>query len=121
VILPIAPTGVVSVSPVTRQATSASANDSATASAVCQYGIPNVRWPSQASPRNPASWPATNQDAGASIAARGSRARTRPPPSIAPRFANARSAVRHWIPKDRRLELTMHATPPQSVHCTSAA
>ena len=36
VILPIAPTGVVSVSPVTRQATSASANESSTAIAVCQ-------------------------------------------------------------------------------------
>ena len=36
VILPIAPTGVVSVSPVTRQATRARANESATATAVCQ-------------------------------------------------------------------------------------
>jgi hypothetical protein len=36
VILPMAPTGVVSVSPVTRQATSASAKESSTASAVSQ-------------------------------------------------------------------------------------
>ena len=69
VILPMAPTGVVSVSPVTRHATSASANDSSTASAVCQYGMPNARWPSQASPTNAATWPPTNHEAGASSAA----------------------------------------------------
>ena len=60
VIFPIAPTGVVSVSPVTRQATRASANESSTATAVCQYGMPNVTWPSQASPTKPTIWPQIN-------------------------------------------------------------
>ena len=53
VILPIAPTGVVSVSPVTRQATRASTNERSTATAVCQYGMPKVTWPSQARPTKP--------------------------------------------------------------------
>ena len=72
VIFPIAPTGVVSVSPVTRQATRARAKDSSTATAVCQYGMPKVWWPSQASPRNPTTWPETNHEAGVSMAASGS-------------------------------------------------
>src|SRR5438034_11830635 len=49
VTLPIAPTGVVSVSPVTRQATSASQKDSATAITVSQTGMPKLACPSQAS------------------------------------------------------------------------
>ena len=119
VILPIAPTGVVSVSPVTRQATSARTNESSTATAVCQYGMPKVRWPSHASPTRPTSCPAMNHEAGVSMAAIGSSARRRPPPNIAPRSPKARSAVRHCSANESRLEVTMHATPGQSVHCTS--
>ena len=113
----MAPTGVVSVSPVTRHATSASANDSSTASAVCQYGMPNARWPSQASPTNAATWPATNHEAGASSAATGSSSR-RPPRTMAATSVSARSAVRHCSAKASRLDVTMHATPPHNVHCT---
>ncbi len=116
----MAPTGVVSVSPVTRQATSASAKERSTATAVSQYGMPKVTWPSQASPISATPCPAMNQDAGVSMAARGSSPRARPP-NIAPRSVNARFAVSHWSATDRRLDVTMQPTPPQSVHCTTAA
>src|SRR4051812_3202714 len=43
--LPIGPTGVVSVSPVTRQAISARKNDITTAIVVCHHDMPNVMWP----------------------------------------------------------------------------
>ena len=118
VIFPIAPTGVVSVSPVTRHATSASANESSTATTVCQYGMPRVWWPRSASPVTPTIWPPMNHDAGASIAATGSFAVLRLPPNIGPRSVKARSAVRHCMANESRLEVTMHATPPQSVHWT---
>ena len=121
VIFPIAPTGVVSVSPVTRQATSANANDNSTATAVSQYGMPKVLWPSHARPTKPKSWPPINHEAGVSIAAMGSWASLLAPPNIARRSAKAASAVRHWSPNESRLEVTMQATPPQSVHCTMAA
>src|SRR5262249_37282455 len=67
VTLPIAPTGVVSVSPVTRQATSASQKDSTTATAACQTGIPKLACPSQASATSDTIWPTANQLIGASI------------------------------------------------------
>ena len=117
-IFPIAPTGVVSVSPVTRHATSASANERSTATAVCQYGIPRMTWPSHASPTRPTIWPPTNHDAGVSIATMGSCVSLRRPPNIAPRSVKARRAVRHCVANESRLEVTMQATPPQSVHWT---
>jgi hypothetical protein len=120
VILPMAPTGVVSVSPVTRHATSASANESSTATAVSQYGMPKVTWPSQASPISAMPCPPMNQDDGVSIAATGSSLRARPP-NIAPRSVKARFAVSHCSATDSRLDVTMHPTPPQSVHCTRTA
>ncbi len=52
VTLPIAPMGVVSVSPVTRHATTASAKESSTASTLCQYGMANDSCASQASAIN---------------------------------------------------------------------
>src|SRR5216683_3218967 len=67
VTLPIAPTGVVSVSPVTRQATSASQKDSATAIAVSQTGMPKLACPSQASATSDTIWPTTNQLIGATM------------------------------------------------------
>src|SRR5207302_5384542 len=67
VTLPIAPTGVVSVSPVTRQATSASQNDSITAIVLCQTGMPKLACPSQASATSDTIWPTANQLIGASM------------------------------------------------------
>jgi hypothetical protein len=116
----MAPTGVVPVSPVTRYATIARANESSTATAVPQYGMSNVMWPSQAKPMSATPWPPMNQDDGVSIAATGSSARVRPP-NIAPRSVNAGLAVSHCSATDSRLDVTMHPTPPQSVHCTRAA
>ena len=52
VILPIGPTGVVSVSPVTRQATSAMGKLMTTASVLCQYGMPKVACARMAMPRS---------------------------------------------------------------------
>src|SRR5277367_1367519 len=68
VTLPIGPIGVVSVSPVTRHATIASAKDITTAIALCQYGIPNVACASNASATSEMSCPAANQDIGVSMA-----------------------------------------------------
>src|SRR3979409_1600006 len=67
VTLPMGPTGVVSVSPVTRQATSASQNDSATAIAVSQTAMPKLACPSQASATSDTIWPTANQLMGASM------------------------------------------------------
>src|SRR5436189_1919344 len=67
VTLAIAPTGVVSVSPVTRQATSASQKDSATAIALSQTAMPKLACPSQASATSDTIWPAVNQLMGASM------------------------------------------------------
>ena len=62
-----------------------------------------------------------NHEAGVSMAATGSSAAPRPPPNIARRSVKARSAVRHCRPNESRLDVTMQATPPQSVHWTIAA
>ena len=43
VTLPMAPMGVVSVSPVTRQATTASRKERSTANVLCHQGMPKVR------------------------------------------------------------------------------
>jgi hypothetical protein len=105
---------------VTRQATRASANDSSTATAVCQYGMAKVAWPSHASPARPITCPPMNQDEGVSMAASGSCSPRRPP-SMAPRSVKARRADRQCRVKESRLEVTMQATPPQSVQGTMAA
>src|SRR5215472_911737 len=120
VTLPIAPTGVVSVSPVTRQATSASQKDSATAIAVSQTGMPKLACPSQARATNDTIWPTANQLIGASMR----------PPSLAaaernesscPRSRNALNAVRQLSAKLNTPAATMQDAPNQSVHCTMVA
>jgi len=120
VTLPIAPMGVVSVSPVTRQATSASQKDSATAIAVSQTGMPKLACPSQARATNDTIWPTANQLIGASMR----------PPSLAaaerkdsncPRSRNALNAVRQLSAKLNSPAATMQDAPNQSVHCTMAA
>src|SRR5262245_13864120 len=93
VTFPIAPTGVVSVSPVTRQATSASQKDSATAIALSQTAMPKVACPSQASATSDTIWPAANQLMGASIRS-ASFAGTARKENIWRRSLNALNAVR---------------------------
>src|SRR5262249_36783100 len=93
VTLPIAPTGVVSVSPVTRQPTIATHNDGTTAIAVAQTGMPKLACPRQARATSDTIWPTANQLIGASM---------RPPSLTAaerkekncPRSRNALNAVR---------------------------
>src|SRR5207249_11606107 len=98
VTLPIAPTGVVSVSPVTRQATSASQKDSATAIAVSQTGMPKLACPSQASATSDTTWPTTNQLIGASMR-QGSLGAAERKESTCPRSRNALNAVRQLSAK----------------------
>src|SRR3954466_11330758 len=120
VTLPIAPTGVVSVSPVTRQATSASQNDSATAITVSQTGMPKLACPSQASATSDTIWPTANQLMGASMRS-GSLAAAERKESICPRSWNALNAVRQLSAKLSSPEATMQDAPNQSVHWTMAA
>src|SRR5207244_801554 len=120
VTLPIAPTGVVSVSPVTRQATSASQKDSATAITLCQTGMPKLACPSQASATSDTIWPAANQLMGASMRP-ASLAGAERKDSICPRSWNARNAVRQLSAKLISPAATMQDAPNQSVHCTMAA
>src|SRR5207249_11587863 len=119
VTLPMAPIGVVSVSPVTRQATSASKKDSATAIALCQTGMPKPACPSQASGTSDTIWPTANQLIGASMASMqpGSLAAERKE-SICPRSRNALNAVRQLSAKLNSPADTMQDAPNQSVHCT---
>jgi hypothetical protein len=98
VTLPIAPTGVVSVSPVTRQATRASQKDSATAITVSQTGMPKLACPSQASATSDTIWPTANQLMGASMRS-GSLAAAERKESICPRSWNALNAVRQLSAK----------------------
>src|SRR5205085_2685617 len=119
VTFPIAPCGVVSVSPVTRQATTESANERRTARALCHNGMPNEVLASQARATNETSWPITSQDPGVSIASisvNGWRLRE----NSFPMPRNALKAVRHCMKKLSSPEATMHDVPPQSVHCTQA-
>src|SRR2546429_1767004 len=123
VTLPRAPIGVVSVSPVTRQATSASKKDSATAIALCQIGMPKLACPSQASATSDTIWPMANQLIGASMASMrpSSLAAAERKESICPRSRNALNAVRQLSAKLNSPAATMQDAPNQSVHCTMAA
>src|SRR5262245_18934700 len=122
VTLPMAPIGVVSVSPVTRQATSASKKDNATAIAVSQTGMPKLACPSQASATIDTIWPTANHLIGASMASMrtGSLAPERKE-CICPRSRNAFNAVRQLNAKLNSPAATMQDAPNQSVHCTRAA
>src|SRR6516165_8377948 len=115
VIFPIAPTGVVSVSPVTRQATSASKKDSATATTLCQTGMPKLACASQASATSDTIWPTANQLIGASMRAC-SPAPAGRQENICPRSPNARNAVRQLSAKLNNPAATMQDAPNQSVH-----
>src|SRR5438874_6888574 len=119
VTLPIAPTGVVSVSPVTRQATSASQKDRATAITVSQTGMPKLACPSQASATRDTICPTANQLMGASMRSGSLAAAERK--SICPRSWNALNAVRQLSAKLISPAATMQDAPNQSVHCTMAA
>jgi hypothetical protein len=120
VTLPIAPTGVVSVSPVTRQATSANQKDSATAIAVSHTGMPKLACPSQARATNDTIWPTPNQLIGASMRP-GSLAAAKRKESICSRSRNALNAERQLSAKLKSPAATMQDAPNQSVHCTMAA
>src|SRR5256885_16366514 len=120
VTLPIAPTGVVSVSPVTRQATSASQKDSATATALSQTAMPKLACPSQASATSETIWPTANQLIGASMWP-GSLAAAERKESICPRSWNALNAVRQLSAKLNSPAATTQDAPNQSVHRTMAA
>src|ERR1700758_2916101 len=114
VTLPIAPIGVVSVSPVTRQATSASQKDSATAIAVSQTGMSKLACPSQASATSDTIWPTTNQLMGASMRWALLAAVERKE-SISTRSRNALNAVRQLSAKLNSPAATMQDAPNQSV------
>ena len=120
VTLPIAPIGVVSVSPVIRQATRAKANVSTTATALCQRGMPKLNLASVARPTRPTSWPPRNQEAGTSMASISLALCLFSPEKSAPKLPNARSALRHLKPIARKLDVIMQETPPQTVHITTS-
>src|SRR5262249_29689786 len=120
VILPMAPTGVVSVSPVTRQATSASKKDSTTATTLCQTGMAKLAWASQASATSETIWPTANQLIGVSMWPYSSAGAERNE-SICPRSRNALNAVRQLSAKLNNPAATMQDAPNQSVHCTMVA
>src|SRR5262249_52730867 len=120
VTLPIAPTGVVSVSPVTRQATSASQKDSATAMAVSQTGMPKPACPSQASATNDTIWPTATQLIGGSMRLPPLAAAARKASSC-PRSRNALNALRQLSAKLNTPAATIQDAPNQSVHCTMVA
>jgi len=116
--LPMAPVGVVSVSPVTRQATSARKNDMATAITLCHTGMLKLTFASQHSATSDTSCPATNHEAGVSIASISPFALCAPVTS--PRSPRKAFAIAlHCMENARRPETTMHETPPQRVHWTS--
>src|SRR5262249_39065915 len=119
VTFPIAPTGVVSVSPVTRQATSASKKDSATAMTLCQTGMPKLACPSQASAISDTIWPPANQLIGASMCP-GWLAGAERKENIWRRSLNALNAVRQLSAKLNSPAATMQDAPNQSVHCTTS-
>src|SRR5262249_8784252 len=120
VTLPMAPTGVVSVSPVTRQATSASQKDSATAIAISHTAMPKFACPSQASATSDTIWPAANQVMGASMLPR-SLATAERNENICWRSRNALNPVRQVSAKLNSPAATMQDAPNHSVHCTRAA
>src|SRR5262249_10403282 len=120
VTLPIAPTGVVSVSPVTRQATSASQKDNATAIALSQTGMPKLACPSQARATNDTIWPKANQLIGVPMRPPSPTATERKE-SNCPRSRSALNAVRQFSAKLNSPAATMQDAPSQSVHCTRAA
>src|SRR5262249_49600356 len=121
VTLPMASTGVVSVSPVTLQATSASTKDKATARMLCQTGMPKLTCPSQARAPSEMSCPTANQLIGASMASvrPGSKPAVERKENIRPRSRNALIAVRQLRAKLKSPAATMHEAPNQSVHCTT--
>src|ERR1700747_2533480 len=98
VTLPIAPIGVVSVSPVTRQATSASQKDNTTAIAVSQTGMPKLACPSQARATSDPIGPTASQLIAASML-QGALAAAERKESICPRSRKALTAVRQLSAK----------------------
>src|SRR3954451_6111728 len=117
VTLPIAPTGVVSVSPVTRAATSASQKDSTTATTLSQTAMPKLACPSQASATSDTTCPAANQLMGASMRLC-SLAGVERKENISLRSWNALTAERQLSAKLISPEVTMQDAPNHSVHCT---
>src|SRR5581483_9529241 len=120
VTLPIAPMGVVSVSPVTRQATSASPKERTTARTLCQYGMPKEACASKARAMSETTWPAMNQEPGTSIASTSEGVFFSLAENIPPRLRKARRAVRHCIAKLSKPDATMHEVPPHRVHWTTS-
>ena len=118
VTLPMAPVGVVSVSPVTRQATSARKNDRRTASTLCQTGMSKLDLASHTMATSATNCPRKNHDIGASTLASTSVPASGFPPNILPTDDTAFTMLRHCRKKASRPEVTMQLTPPHSGHCT---
>ncbi len=119
VILPIAPIGVTSVSPVARAATIDSRNVTSTAMIPIHQVISNKKWPSSTQARPVRKVPATNQDVGTSISSIGSCSRgpsERLKAVIKPPIA--RTIVLHFKPKDRSPDVTIMAVAGHRVHVT---
>src|SRR5947207_7576203 len=113
VTLPIAPTGVVSVSPVTRQATSASQQEIANPITGSQTEMPKLACPSQASATSDTIWPTANQLMGASMRSASLVAAAREE-NIWRRSLNALNAVRQVSAKLNSPAATMQDAPNQS-------
>ena len=111
-ILPIAPTGVMSDSPVARQATSASRKVISTATSPSRKGTLKAEEASHATPMPLAKVPSRNQLLGGSVAARSSSLPL--PPSFPEKPVKARTMVFHCSRKARMPEDTMIETPSQS-------
>jgi hypothetical protein len=129
VILPIAPIGVMSVSPVARAATIDKRNVTTTASRPIHQVIPKSTWPSTTHAVPARATPTTNHDAGTSMWASSSsirsRARAPPPPSpptspasVPERPLKARSTVRHLKANDKSPLVTIIAVAGQSTQAT---
>ena len=118
VVCPMALTGVVSVSPVTRHATNDKRNAKGTVSTLSQYGMPKVHFASTIKATSEISCPAMNHEVGVSIASISLTVWPSVRENSFVRLLMARIMLRHCMAKENRPEVTMQAAPPQSVHCT---
>jgi len=118
VIFPMAPIGVMSVSPVARAATIDRRKVRSTATTPIHHVIPKRISPrtTQAVPKT--SVPVANHQPGTSTRASGSSVASARRPTRVARPPKARTTVRHLSAKDRRPDVTIIAVAGQSTHET---
>ena len=113
-ILPIAPIGVMLVSPVARAATIDSTNVNATATTPIHQEMPNSHWPNRTQAPPETRMPAANHEPGTSMRRSGSPAVCSVAADV--RLPKARRIVRHRRAKAVRPEATIIAVAGHNVH-----